>query len=78
MKLSTIYIVALESFLTGILISMLMAYVALGHNPQHEFYNDGVVLENLLPMMASWLVVCGAAYAVLRFLITFLVMKVTR
>jgi hypothetical protein len=57
---------------------MFMAYVALNHNPQNEFYDERVVLENLLPMMASWLVVCGVAYGVIRLLITFLVRKFAR
>lgn len=75
MKPSSIYIVMLESLLIGILVSIFMAYVALNHNPQNEFYDEGVVVGNLLSMMASWVVVCGAVYGLLRTIVIVLVKK---
>lgn len=71
----------LEAALLGLCISIFMAYVALNHNPQEEFYNctnGGVVTENLVPIMMSWFLATAIGYGIVRAVITWLVLRASR
>jgi Na+(H+)/acetate symporter ActP len=69
MRARILYAVFLESIILGLLAAIWMAWVALDHNPQDEFYDAArhvVVVENLLPMMASWFIATAFIWLVLR------------
>lgn len=81
MSMRRIYPILLEAALVGLCISIFMAYVALDHNPQDEFYDSEtrrVVVENLIPLMMSWLLACAVVYGRVRALITWLVARALR
>ena len=81
MKTRWIYSTLLETALVGIVVSVFMAYVALDHNPQDEFYdsvNRRVVTENLLPVMLSWFIACAVVYGASRAVLTLLLRKLRR
>jgi len=69
MKAVTLYSATLESLIFGLLAAIYMAWAALNHNPQDEFYDTGhrvVVAENLLPMMATWFAAIAILWLILR------------
>ena len=73
MKLRSIYVILLEATVVGLCVGIFMAYIALDHNPQDEFFDfesRKIVVDNLLSMMLTWVLVCGASYAVVRALVT--------
>ena len=76
MNARQIYPMILEAALLGLCASIFMAYVALNHNPQQEFFDTEsgrVVTENLLPVMLSWFAATAIAYRAVRLAISWLI-----
>jgi ABC-type thiamin/hydroxymethylpyrimidine transport system permease subunit len=74
MQTHKIYTIALESVIVGIILSMILGYIMLDHNPQQEFYDTSlgrIVLENLAPAMAAWFLAGFVGYGIVRLLIHF-------
>lgn len=75
------YNTLLEAVIVGLLLSMFMAYAALDHNPQQEFFDADagrVITENLLPVMVSWFLAAALPYGVLRAIVALLLEKLRR